>query len=98
MCWRGSLMRVDAYVSWYPSRTAAEHIDAINYRAVAVTARVRLRRTVIRTFRRTFTRRPAVAMMAAIVNRLSARPDVVRLCPLTSSAPTYSLVFTPRER
>lgn len=87
----GSVLRVDAFVAWYPRRTAAEHIDASRYRAVTVTAPARGGSTITRTF----TRHSAVAKLAATVNSLPAMPDVVRFCPLMSAATSYSLVFTP---
>jgi hypothetical protein len=88
-----SVLRADAFVSWYPSRTAAEHIYAGKYRAIIVTAPARgFRGTVTRTF----TRRSAVTSMASIVNSLPAMPHVVRNCTAMSTATSYSLVFKPR--
>jgi hypothetical protein len=87
----GSLLRADAVVAWYPSRTATEHIDIHKYRAVTVTAPARDGGTISRTF----TSSSAMARLAAAANSLPAMPHVVKLCPLMSAATSYSLAFIP---
>jgi hypothetical protein len=95
----GSLLRVDAYVAWYPSRSAAEHIDSTRFRAVTVTVKVTSLATAgsshphVHVITRTFTQHSVVARIANIVNDLPAMPDVVRNCTLMLSS--YALTFTP---
>ena len=92
---RGSLVRVDAQVAWYPRRSAAEHVDPSRYRAVTATAPTRLTGPP-RTLTRTFTSPAVVARLAALVNGWPAMPDIVLNCPaIRTSSLLYRLVFVP---
>jgi hypothetical protein len=77
----GSLLRADAQVTWFPRRTAAEHIEPADFRAVTVSATMQKSgpRTVTRT--RTFTSPAVVAGLARLLNRLPATPVQVAGCP-----------------
>lgn len=88
----GSLLRTDAQVAWYPRRSAAEHIDASQYRSVTVSepsARGSSRVT------RTYTAATAVARLAALVNGLHAAPDIIVNCPDITAVGNYQIVFIP---
>lgn len=80
------------HVAWFPSRTAAEHLDAAGFGAVSVRAIVTnpKPRDVTRTFRS-----PAdVAMLAGLLNGFAAAPKTARTC-LSSSA-SFQVTFEPR--
>ncbi len=76
-----SLVRVDAQVVWYLSRTAAEHIDPARYGAVILKARVLFPKS--RNVTRRVTSRAVVARLAAMLNGMHAAPSFLPVpCPL----------------
>jgi hypothetical protein len=90
----GTLIRVDAIVSWFPPRSAAEYLTAAGFLSVTVTATKTILRP--RTVTRAFTSPAVIGRLAALVNRLPATPyqDVAAMkCLATATA--YRLVFTP---
>lgn len=86
----GSLLRADTQVTWFPPRSAAEHLDPAGFRAV--TLRVTEFNPQIRTVTRTFTSRPVIARLAAIIDGLPAAPYQPPNCPVI--LPEYRLTFT----
>lgn len=86
----GSVLRADGEVTWFPPRSAAEHLRPAAYRAVTIT------RTpaggghqTVRTFRS----RTAIARLARILNSLPASDGGSVSCP--PPARTFRLVFRP---
>jgi hypothetical protein len=89
-----TLIRVDAGVSWFPPRSAAEQLNATSFRSVTVTATEFIPRS--RTVTRTFTSPAVIGRLVALADSLPATPypDVAAM----SCAPggtAYSLEFTP---
>jgi hypothetical protein len=87
----GSLMRADAAATWYPARSAGEHIDPTDYRAavVSVTMLNPRRHTVTGTFANS----RVIAGLAGLANGLHAAPDVPMGCPAVLAS--YRIVFVP---
>jgi hypothetical protein len=89
-----TLIRVDAGVSWYPPRSAAEQLNATSFRSVTVTVTEFLPRS--STVTRTFTSPAVIGRLVALVDGLPATPypDVAAMsCAAGGTA--YSLKFTP---
>jgi hypothetical protein len=87
------LIRVDAGVTWFPARTAAEHLDVASIRAVTVSAALSGPKPHHVT--RTFTSPALIARMASILNGRPAAPDFGLMhCPAIFV--TYQLKFSPR--
>jgi hypothetical protein len=86
----GSLVLIRANVTWYPRRSAAEHVPA-GMRAVTVTATVLIPRT--RTVTRTFTSPAVIGKLARLLNSLPAAPHLVMSCPGIPA--TYRVAFAP---
>jgi hypothetical protein len=93
-----TLIATYVHVVWFPSRTAAEHLDAAGFGAVSVRAIATnpnpnpnpKPRHVTRTFRS-----PAdIAVLAGLLNGSAAAPNTARTC-LSSSA-SYQITFEPR--
>jgi hypothetical protein len=88
-----TLVYADAFVVWYPPRSAAEQLTASDFRAVTVTAdTVSPGAPNARHISRTFTQRAVIAMLTGFVDSLPAAPYYAVPCPLMSS---YSLRFMP---
>jgi len=87
-----SLVRVDAQVSWYPARSAAEYLDPGQYQAAEVTATIYGQRHV-RKVGRTFTSAAIIDRMARLLDSLPASPGGATTCP--NITVTYRLRFTP---
>ena len=86
-----TLVYADAFVIWYPPRSAAEQLTASDFRAVTVTANtVSPGAPNARHISRTFTQRAVIARLAEFVDGLPAAPYYAVPCPLMSS---YSLRF-----
>ena len=94
----GSLMRVDSQVVWYPPRSAAEHIDPADYRAVALSAT--LENPKLHTVSATITSAAVIARLASLLNGLHA----VTLglypmhCPLIDAIYQVTFVASSRSR
>jgi len=74
-----SLVRADAQVMWYPSRTAAEHIDPGRYGAVILKAHVLFLNN--RSMKTRVTSKAVIARLAAMLNGMHAAPPVDHPCP-----------------
>ena len=87
----GSLVRADAAATWYPARSAAEHIDPAEYRAavVAITMFNPRRHTVTGTV----TSSRVIAWLAGLADGLHAAPDVPMGCPALLAS--YRIEFVP---
>ena len=75
----GSLLRADAQVIWYPSRSAAEYVDPARYHVLTIT--VTLYGPPARTIRRVVTSQAVIAGLADALDRLPAEPPLAFLCP-----------------
>ena len=87
----GSLMRADAAATWYPARSAAEHIDPKGYRAAVVS--ITMLNPRLHAVRRTFISRGVIARLAGLADGLHAAPDVPMGCPAMLAS--YRIVFVP---
>jgi hypothetical protein len=90
----GTLIRVDASVSWFPPRSAAEQLNATSFRSVTVTATEFLPRPA--TVTRTFTSPAVIGRLVALADSLPATPypDVAAMsCAAGGTA--YTLKFAP---
>ncbi len=85
-----TLIRADASVSWFPPRSAAEHLNAASFRSVTVTA------TGPRTLTRTFTSPAIIGRLVALTDSLPAtpNPDVADMKCLDPPI-LYRVEFTP---
>ncbi len=81
----GTRARVDAQVSWYPSRSAAEYLRPAAFQAVRITA-------ALGGQRRTFTSRAAIARLARLLNSLHALDEDPPSCP--EHIASFTLTFT----
>ena len=86
--------RIATYVRviWFPSRTAAEHLDTADFGTVSV--RATLLNPKLHHVTRTFRSAADLARLAGLLNRLSAEPNTMHTCP--SSIATYQITFEPR--
>jgi hypothetical protein len=86
--------RIATYVRviWFPSRTAAEHLDPADFGAVSV--RATLLNPKLHNVTRTFRSSADLARLAGLLNGLSAEPNTMHTCP--SSTATYQITFEPR--
>jgi hypothetical protein len=75
----GSLLRADAQVIWYPSRTAAEYVDPARYHVLTMTVTVAGRR--VHTIHKVVTSQADIARLAEALNRSPAEPPVTIACP-----------------
>ena len=95
---RGSLVRAEVQVVWYPPRSAAEYVFPGRYRAVTVTVPAASGGG---TVTRAFTSRAVITELAWLLNRLPGMLPTGFNCPAMSGrippAP-YRVVFTPRSR
>jgi hypothetical protein len=86
----GSVLRADGQVTWFPPRSAAEHLRPAAYRAVTITrSPPGGGHQTVRTFRS----RAVITRLARILNSLPASDGGSVSCP--PNAPTYRLVFRP---
>jgi hypothetical protein len=86
----GSLLRADAQVIWYPSRTAAEYIDPGRYHVLAIT--VTLYDPKLHTVHRVVTSQQVIARLAEALDRSQAEPPLDLNCPLEFA--TYRLALS----
>src|ERR1700722_2945698 len=90
----GTLIRVDASVSWFPPRSAAEQLNATSFRSVTVTATEFLPRPA--TVTRTFTSPAVIGRLVALADSLPATPypdGAAMSCAAGGTA--YTLKFAP---
>jgi hypothetical protein len=80
----GTRARVDAQVSWYPPRSAAEYLRPAAFRTVRITASAGAQP-------RTFTSRAAIARLARMLNSLHAIDENSPSCP--EEVPSFTLTF-----
>ena len=86
-----SMSRADVQVTWYPPRTAAEHLTARDFRAVRIHAWIigKHESQVERTFRQ----QEIISKLARVLNSRPASPGGWVSCPLITE--TYELTFVP---
>jgi hypothetical protein len=75
----GSLLRADAQVIWYPSRTAAEYVDPTRYHVLTLTVTVYGQK--VHTIHKVVTSRADIARLAEALDRSPAEPPVAINCP-----------------
>ena len=90
----GSLMRADSAATWYPARSAAEHIDPAGYRAAVVS--ITMFNPKRHTVTGTFTSSRVIARLAGLADGLHAAPDVPMGCPALLAS--YRIAFVPAYR
>lgn len=90
----GSLLRADAQILWYPSRTAAEHIDPGRYHVLTIDATIWGQR--VYTVHKIVTSQAFIARLAQALNRSPAQPPVTIACP--SDSETYRLALSVSRR
>lgn len=73
----GVLIRVDAGVTWFRGRSAAERLSAASFRSVTVAATTGYPRQ--RTVARVFTSRAVIDRLVALVNALPVQPRLLDL-------------------
>lgn len=97
----GSLLRADAQVIWYLTRSAAEYLNPADYRAVTVTAitvEAPKRHAVPRRVTRQITSRQVIARLAGLLNGLPAAPMLPVSCPPFTRTYRVGFEATPRAR
>ena len=88
----GSLVRADAAATWYPARSAGEHIDPARYHSAVVSITMLNPRR--HTVTGTFTSRRVITRLARLANRLHAAPDLAWTnCPAIMAS--YRITFVP---
>ena len=88
----GSLVRADAAATWYPARSAAEHIDPARYHSAVVSITMLNPRR--HTVTGTFTSSRVITRLAGLANRLHAAPDeAAASCPAIMAS--YRITFVP---
>jgi hypothetical protein len=75
----GSLLRADAQVIWYPSRTAAEYVDPARYHVLTMTVTVDGRK--VHTIHKVVTSQADITRLAEALDRSPAEPPVAINCP-----------------
>lgn len=90
---KATMVRVDARSIPAIPRSAAEHVSAADYRAVAVTMHRLLPRPGGIT--KVFTSRSVILRLARKLNEMSTASDLPISCP--AFTPTYHLVFEPKS-
>jgi hypothetical protein len=92
---RQSVLRADAQILWYPSRTAAEYIDPDRYHVLTIDATIYGHR-VVYTAGKVVTSQALIARLAEALNTSPAQPPVTIVCP--SDAVTYQLALSVSRR
>src|SRR5271165_8228 len=87
-----ALLATYVHVIWFPSRTAAEHIDPAAFAAVSIHAVFLNRKP--HNVTRSFGSPASVASVAALLNGLAASPPTMTSCP--SGVATFTVTFQPR--
>lgn len=88
----GSLVRGDAQVIWYLTRSAAEYLNPADFGAVTVSAIMLILKR--HTVTRQITSRRVIARLAGLLNGLPASPSLVMSCPAPPT--TYRVEFAAR--
>ena len=92
----GATVRADAQVTWFPPRSAAEHIDPARYHVLTITVTSYGARRP-RTVHTVVTSQAAIAQLAAELDRAQTRPAGVRVsCPAARA--TYQLALAASRR
>ena len=86
----GSLLRADAQVIWYPSRSAAEYIDPARYHVLSLVVTIFGRNP--HTVRRVVTSEAFIARLAETLDRSQAAPTAMVVCP--ADFEDYQLSFS----
>jgi hypothetical protein len=86
-----TLMSIYVHVLWFPSRTAAEHLDAADFSAVTVSAVVNGAK--LHRVTRIIRSAADIAALARLLNGFHAAPDTTQSCP---SGNTFQISFDPR--
>jgi hypothetical protein len=89
-----SLLRADAAVSWYPPRSAAEHIDPARYRKAVVT--ITMLNPELHTVTRAITAPGVITRLAGLANGLHAAPYQPVSCPAIVAS--FRITFVPAAR
>jgi hypothetical protein len=94
----GTLLRADAELTWYPSRSAAEYLPPNGYRSVTVAASLTVSsgRAKPRTFTRVFTGQAVIARLAGVLDGLHGAPPWTGSCP--ANLPQFQITFRPAIR
>lgn len=87
-----TVARADAEVVWYPPRSAAEYLRAVDIRSARITATFLNPR--VRHFARVVTSRRAIARLAALLNGMRATDYSARYCPMIDAS--YRVTFAGR--
>jgi predicted small lipoprotein YifL len=75
----GSLLRADAQVIWYPSRTAAEYVDPARYHVLTLAVTIYGRS--VHTIYKVVTSQADIARLAEALDRSPAEPPIAINCP-----------------
>jgi hypothetical protein len=86
-----AVTRADLEVTWYPARSAAEHLTAGHFRAVRVSELIF--GTHVRNVRRTFRQQAIISKLTRVLNAEHASPGGQVACPLERE--TFTLHFLP---
>jgi hypothetical protein len=86
----GSLLRADAQVIWYPSRSAAEYIDPARYHVLSLVVTIFGRNP--HTVRKVVTSQAFIARLAETLDRSQAEPTATVVCP--ADFEDYQLSFS----
>jgi hypothetical protein len=89
----GSLLRADAQVIWYPSRSAAEYIDPARYHVLSITVWIAGRRP--HTVYKVVTSQAFIARLAETLDRMPVTPAEEVSCP--ADFEDYQLSFSVSE-
>jgi hypothetical protein len=88
----GSLVRADATATWYPARSAGEHIDPARYHSAVVSITMLNPRR--HTVTGTFTSSRVITRLAGLANSLHVAPDLAwASCPAIMAS--YRITFVP---
>ncbi|MGH3152738.1 MAG: hypothetical protein ACRDOB_18685 [Streptosporangiaceae bacterium] len=88
-----SLLRADAFVIWYPARTAAEYVDPDRYHVLTITATSYGRET--RTVRAVVTLQAVITRLAEALDRSQTWPPEALMCPVAPAGLwSYQLAFS----
>jgi hypothetical protein len=92
----GSLLRADAQVIWYPSRSAAEYVDPARYHVLTLAVTLYGQR--VHTIHKVVTSRAAIARLAEALDRSPAEPPIAINCPLIRVTYQLSLSVSRHAR